>query len=393
MIHKLYYNWKDIPKALKFAFSVKKIWTQFIGLLIGTIGYSVFAYIGLIVSGEDFTSIWHQWHFIPLPAGEPFTFWGRIILYIGILFFVVINLFYGTAVTKITFEQLKGHEFYDVREAVSFAFKKGKPVIFSPLTLLFIMLLIVVGGIILGLIAKIIYLGQIVLIISAIPAFFAAFFLIYLFFALIVSLLLSAAIVSSQDNDTFDTLFEVFSSLNDQNWRIVLYEAILAISGAIGTFIYVWVIGRSIWIAETILSWKFLLGHRYIDIENGALYYFTTSPYLEHFRNWLHAMKVEAILNVPSMMPVLHIRNQIVAFIFGILLYLIVFATIAFPLVIYWTGNLLIYLNIAKKKDDIEYIKEDKEEEETNIEVKEESEEKSDTEEKEKEEGEQENQE
>ena len=35
MLVKLHFNWKDVPRALRFGFSLKKIWVQFLGLLIG----------------------------------------------------------------------------------------------------------------------------------------------------------------------------------------------------------------------------------------------------------------------------------------------------------------------------------------------------------------------
>ena len=67
---KLHYNFKDVFRAARFGFSAKKMWIQFLGLLIGVVGYLILAYIAFLVATEySFIDTWNQFKFIPLPFG------------------------------------------------------------------------------------------------------------------------------------------------------------------------------------------------------------------------------------------------------------------------------------------------------------------------------------
>jgi len=360
---KLHFNWKDVPRALRFGFSLKKIWVQFLGLLIGTIGYSIFAYLALLASGLSFKEIWNFWKFVPVPVGEPMNVGGIILFILGIIFFIVLNFFFGVAVSKITYEQLKGDDFYEVKEALKFAFKKGKAVIIAPISLIILAVFIIVGGIIVGLLGKIPWFGELVILLSSIPAFFASLFLIYIFFAFILSLFISAAVVATTESDTFDTLFEVFSTLNDENWRFIGYEALLGVVNFIGTSVFIWAIGRAIWIMHRIWAASWLMGDKYVAVEKGALYYMTYSPLFYKIEGWLDFLKVGGILSPVNVLPQMSIPQHILAFVLGILLYFVVFIAIAFPLVVFWVGNTLAYIVLVKKKDDIDLLAQEEKEE------------------------------
>ena len=361
---KLHYNYKDVFRAARLGFSAKKIWVQFLGLLIGTAVYSIFTYLGLILSGYTIKEVWTKYHYIPLPFGESFTVYGWIFLGIGLFLFVVINLIFGVAVSKITYEQLKGDDFYEVKKALRFAFKDGKAVYLAPIVLIILVALILLGGVIIGLLGKIPWFGELVLLLLSVPSIFACTFIIYLFFAFVVAMYLSAAIVATTASDTFDTLFEVFSTLNDQNWRFIGYEALLYGVKFIAFSIFAWAVGRALWIIHTVLGASWLMGPKYLAIEKGALHYFTYSPALYFLDPYLSFLKLSAILEVPPDMPAMPLPSAILAFLFGILFYLIVFTVLAFWGAMHWAGNTLIFITLEKKKDDIDLLEITEEEEE-----------------------------
>lgn len=359
---KLFYNIKDVFLSARLGFSIKKMWVTFLGLLLGTIVYAIFAYVSLLLSGFTLSEIWGVYHFVPIPYGESLTLAGRIILYIGIAFFVIINLFFGVATSKITFEQLKGDEFYEVKKALKFAFKEGGAVVLAPITLILIAISIIIAGIILGLLGKIPWFGELVLLLLAIPAFFGVLFLVYLFFSFILSLYISAPAVATTKADTFDTIFEVFSTLNEQNWRFIVYEVLLYIIKAVVVGIFAWAVGRALYIAHLVLGAPWLMGAKYTNIEQAALSYFTSSPLLDKLAGVLMFLKVDALLSVPST-PHLTIPSAILGFIFGIFLYLIIFLVLSYWLSTHWVGNTIIFTVLLKKKDDIDLLKEEEEEE------------------------------
>lgn len=365
MWHKPTYSFKDIPRAMKLGFSAKKIWVGMLGVMLSTVFYSVFTYLALITSGSYFNEIWRIWHFIPIPIGETYNTLGYILLIFGIALAIIILLYTQLAISKITFEQLKGNEFYEINAALSYAIKKGSPLIFSPFTILFIIILFIIGGIILGVIAKIPILGKIIFVLMAPFSFFASMFIIYLFFGIIVTLFFAPSVLSSQDADTFDVLFESFSILNEQVHRFILYEIILAISALLSSSIFIWVEGRAIWIMEKVFTLNIALGERFHDIEKIALYYFPQSPLFSKFEWLLSSLKVESIIyNVPE---IANVSKEIyfTGVFFAAFLYILFFMTLSYFYSVVSSGHLLSYLAIAKHKDGIEYLKS----EEDNIKV------------------------
>jgi len=50
---KLNFNYKDIFRAGRLGFSAKKIWTGFVGLLLGLILFNLLAYAAFLVTPED----------------------------------------------------------------------------------------------------------------------------------------------------------------------------------------------------------------------------------------------------------------------------------------------------------------------------------------------------
>jgi hypothetical protein len=358
----LSFSFRDVWNGVKYSFSFKKLWTQLQGLLLGVFIYSVFAYIALLVSGLSLGEIWYYWKFVPIPVGEGLSILGKILIAIGIFAFVLLNYVYAVAVAKITIEQLRGDEFYEVKDAVKFAWKKGWPVITTPLSITFVIVFILVGGIILGLLGKIPYAGEIIILISVIPAIVMCFFLVYLFIALLFSLILPPSVVASSESDTFDTLFEVFSTLNEQPFRFVLYQFYTWILALFTSSLFAWALGRAVWIMDRVWGASWLMGAKFKAVEETALYFFTSSPVFSSFYPYFRFLGVGAILNVPASLPPAGGLATFVGFFFGIGLYLMVFLVIAQVINSLNVGTLISYLVIVKKKDELDLLETKKEE-------------------------------
>lgn len=353
----MHFNYKDVPRAARFGFSAKKIWVQFLGFLVGTIVYDIFAYVGLLLSGFSLSEIWKEYHYLPIPLGESLTFGGETLVIIGAILFGVILLFFGVAISKITYEQLKGDEFYEVSKALRFSLREGKAAVSSIITLIIVAIFVLIGGIIIGLLGKIPWFGELVLLLMSVPIFFAALFLVYLFFSFIFAYYLAASIVATTKSDTFDSLFEIFSTVNEENWRFVAYELLLYGTKIVAFAIFVWSIGRGLWIIHNVLASPWLMGAKFANIEQAALSYFPVITPLYNIEPVLRALGVGAILNIPYSLPSLTIPQQILGFIFGIFFYFIVFFALSYWGTMHWSGNTLIFTVLAKKKDDIDLLK------------------------------------
>ncbi len=355
MAVKMHFNYKDVPRAARFAFSAKKIYVQFLGLLLGTIVYSMLAYIGFLTSGYSITEVWNNFHYIPIPLGEPLTFWGLFFVYLGLALFVIIQLLFGVAIAKITYEQLKGDEFYEIKRALKFAFGEGRSAIFTPITIILVIIFILIGGVILGLIGKIPWLGELVLLLMSVPVIFTAVFIVYLLFALALSYFLVVPIVAVTNSDTFDALFELFSTLNDQNWRFIGYEVFLYIIKPIAFGVFAWSIAKGLRIVHWVLSAHWLMGDKFVKIEKAAVSYLPSHPILYSFEPVLRLIGASPLL-YPQHVSHLTIPESILGFLFGILLYFIIFVALSYWGVMHWAGNTLIFVVLAKKKDDIDYL-------------------------------------
>lgn len=238
MLRKLYFDFRDVLKAPRLGFSAKKIWVQFSGLVLGLGGYAVLAYASLMVAGASFAEIWFNYGALPIPlsvgiGGEvanhfldlPWYSW--LILAVGALWAFVIALLAGTATAKLTFEQLRGNDFYSKKEAWRFARKNASAVILSPLGLTILAAGLVFGGLLIGWFASW----------GAVSAWITTFFFpviiavtifaLYLLVIIIVGVFITPAVVATTKNDTFETIFELFSTTASQPWRLVIYQFLL----------------------------------------------------------------------------------------------------------------------------------------------------------------------
>ena len=133
----------------------------------------------------------------------------------------------GTATAKLTYEQLRGNDFYSKKEAWRFARKNAAAVILSPVGLDILAAGLVFGGLVIGWFAS---WGAVSAWITT--AFFpviigVTIFTLYLAVIIVVGVVIAPAVVATTKNDTFETIFELFSTVAAQPWRLFIYEFLL----------------------------------------------------------------------------------------------------------------------------------------------------------------------
>jgi hypothetical protein len=240
MLRKLYFDFRDVLRAPRLGFSAKKIWVQFTGLVIGLGGYAVLAYVSLLVAGASFAEIWFNYGALPIPlvfgpvgevanyfVGVPWYTW--LIWGVGVLWALILALLAGTATAKLTYEQLRGNDFFSKREAWRFARKNAAAVILSPVGLAILAAGLVFGGLVIGWFAS---WGAVSAWITA--ALFPVIigvtvFTLYLAVIILVGVVIAPAVVATTKNDTFETIFELFSTVAAQPWRLFIYEFLLCL--------------------------------------------------------------------------------------------------------------------------------------------------------------------
>lgn len=363
----LHFNYKDVFRACRLGFSAKKMWVQFVGYFVALIGYTIFTYVAYIVARSSITQVWSDFRLFPLPLTFPWYSW--LIWAVGLLFVLIVILLAGTTVSKITYEQLRGDEFYEIKEAWKFALKSGRAVIFSPLLLVLFVAFLIVCGLILSLLGAIPYFGELFVGIMAIPAFAVSLFIVYLGIVFLFNLLIGPAVVGTTKSDTFDTLFEVFSCVNEQPWRLITYSVILGFLAQLGTYLLGLASFGAVRVGSTVL--RVFMGGKLDDILLNAF-----SCVRINFPDWYPGImqtictKVLKLVGMgqtlePSVYVPLGWAKDIASLLLGITFYIVILFVLSYGGAIWFAGNTVIYTVLVKKKDDknLLEVKEEREEE------------------------------
>lgn len=329
----------------------------FVGFLIAYIGYGILAYLAFIVAGIEIGEIWESFRFVPIyPIDLPWYSW--IVWIVGAFWWICVALLTGVAVSKITYEQLKGDDFYEIKEAFKFAFKSGKSAIFAPVVLILFMVTLIIMGVILALITWIPFFGQLFFAVMAIPAFAVCMFILYLVIVTIVCLIIGPAIVGETANDTFDTLFESFSVINDQPWRFIVYELLLLAIVTLGVGILGFFSAKAIFLGQDVI------GLFHVDKLDNLL---MNAAYYVKLTLWpccpgsIHNFVIDyldSIGMIHLLYPLQYVSayeswaGAISSFVLGIIYYFIVLFVLSYGGAIFWSGNTLIFTILVKKKDD-----------------------------------------
>ena len=356
------YSFAQVVRAPRIAFSAKKIWIAFLGLLVGVIVYSVLTYVAYSILPEwTVKEVWRTYRYIPVPVPGvthfpwySWTIWG-----IGVALFVFIQMLSISAISKVTYEELRGNEFYEVMDALRYALKKAKANILAPITLAIFIGVFILIGCLLGLFGKIPYVGPIVIGLLFIFIALAALFVIYLIIVFFVSFLLSPSIAAGVEKDVFDVLFENFSTLNEQTWRLVLWEIFIAFCVFAGVWIFGWLTKKGLLLANWVLS---VWGHSWWkSVWNNGLWYLSPVPPI----TWVEALTARiapTLIHGPEWVPV-NWAQLVSSFCVGLALYFIMFMVLGYGIATWAAGQSLIYAVLVKYKDDRDLLKEIEEEE------------------------------
>ena len=104
-MNNLYFDCRDLLKAVRLGWSGKKMALSFCGLIIGYLGYAILSYVALLSGGQAFGEIWRTYGLYPWISGAGFPWYTWVIYIAGILFAIVVLFRYATAVAKITYRQ------------------------------------------------------------------------------------------------------------------------------------------------------------------------------------------------------------------------------------------------------------------------------------------------
>ncbi len=249
MASKFYFDFRDIFRAGRLGFSGKKMMMHFLGLILGYVIYEALTYLSLIGSGIT-GEFWQKYGLRPvffmagkITTGLPLA--TIILMAVGAFIWLIIYYLFSTAVAKVAMEGLRGDEFYSMKDALKFAAKRWKSIYITMLALIGIFIFCLFWPSLVGLLDLIPgveqaaeHFGAPLTTLLTIPVYFIGLFLVLIVVAFVFGLLLIPSIVAATGEDTFETVYQLFSTIWNQPWRLVIYDSILTFVCALGSAIF-----------------------------------------------------------------------------------------------------------------------------------------------------------
>jgi hypothetical protein len=357
---RLHFDFRDIFLASRLALSGKTIMAQFIGLGVGYLLWLIFTYLAWLLSGLGLSQTWGLYGLFPI---LDFSFSGTpawICFIVGNLLFLFCWFISSTAVAQIGFRDLLGDPFYPLTHGYRFAFKSLPTLIFAPGLILFFIVLILLFGVILGLVGKIASVGEVVFsLVYLLPVFPVALALAYIIFNFSISLFFTPAVVATTRSDIFDTIIELFTAVWRQPWRLVVYNGLLYAVAKLVAFVFAYFCFRAGQFVH--LSCGLLMGEKLERITATALNYLPReSAIFSYFTNLSPRIRFGFHLPESFHWGSLSGPENVAAFLLGLSFIVIFFFVISYFLATFSVGQLLIYLNLVKRKDDKNLLEEEK---------------------------------
>lgn len=373
----LCFDIRDIFRTPRLALSGKKIWVQMVGLSIGWAFYMILTYLALMLNGQSITEIWNAWHFFPclFMTKLPVAWYAWLISIIGIGVWVILFLLSSLAVSRITYKQLKGDEFFSSGDSLKFVKKHSTAVIMGPCSIILIILFFIICAIIAAWISKWPVLDIIFLGLPYLLYFVVSTFVIYSAIVFVISFILTPAIVGTAEEDTMETVFQSYSTLWSQPWRLAIYEFLIIGLSVVATFIYGYALILGYKFFNFVFSASWLMGgklSRIIEQASSYLYGVNSvlTPYISKFFHTSSAASLGIVKPLE-----LTVTDTITVVLICIALFIIAGTVVAYLFSNLSVGHSLIYTILRKKKDD-ENLIERKDEDQLAEEEKEKKEEK-----------------
>lgn len=346
----MYFDYRDIFRAVRLGLSPKKIWAFFCGLSAAFILYGIFGYLSHIVSGRSLSDVWIMFGLVPAMPWPGSGAFSWVLWSIGIVGALLIYMLTAAIVSRLATEQLKGNEFYEVREAIGFLKSSWKSIFGGPAVVAVFAVFILFCGVLIGWWGRIPALGELTVSILSLPIYLVCLFLAFLFVSFIIGLFYSPVISGATKGDAFDNLFEVFSSITAQPWRLVLYTGLVKALSLTAFIIFAWFSISGLGMVYQVLSWA--MGGKFVDIAVAAFNQYTPPLATNYLMSLgIGSPALAGIASFAAANPSLNWLGQLSAFIMGMSLNIIRLLVLAYFFSVFVTGQTIIYGIIVMKRD------------------------------------------
>ena len=367
---KLYFDVRDIFRAPRLALSGKKVIIFMQANLVGYAVYWVLNYLGAAVHGMAFSDTWAAYGLYPcLLSLDSLSGIACLLYWMGAAFWFYAISLGATAVSRVTYKQLKGDEFYSGGDAWSYVKKHWHPVVFSSISLALILAFLFFLAAIFALLGKIPYVGEFLFVLPYFLYFFGSVFTIYTGIVFLVALVYTPAIVGTYEEDTMGTVWHNFSITWGQPWRIILYHTALVPVLVLGAYLFshAWISGYGL--INAVFSHEWLMGSKLLNVVGWATQAVHPGALCSLLGNicsicsacYAGCASCGSLLTSSGV--ALSGTEQVAAVILAVFLFLLIVSAVSYTMAVLSVGETLMFI-IFKKRSDDDNLLERKDEEE-----------------------------
>jgi len=348
--YKLHFDFRDIFLAPRLALSGKKICIFLKYNIRAYIVFLILNYCGLLLSGQLLRDIWSTQGLYPIIYNMNPSWFAICLFWIGVFYWIESIFFASTAVSRITYKQIKGDEFYSIKHSKSFINKHWHAIVFSPIAIILILLFFFTLASIFALIGKIPFLGELFFSITYLIYFFGSLFTIFTILVLIISIIYHASIIGVLEEDTMGTVFNSYSITWSQPWRVFVYHLILIPLAYLGIQFFTWSIYGSFKLMNLVFGHELLMGNKLDKIIGTAASYVWPKDISIYLNGDNYSLFYNFFVPTSQSSP-LNGVECLATIIVGIFLLIITFSILSYYFAIFSVGETLM-LSIFKQKTD-----------------------------------------
>jgi hypothetical protein len=347
----LQFDVRDVFRAGKLGWNGKRMTVLLLGLVIAYVVYTVFTYLALIVAGRPFVSAWRTYDLYPYLAPDMGGIASWILYGIGLLAAVMIYWLAATQACRIAYQELKGDDFYSLGDAWAFMKRRWCSAVFAPISVAAIFVFLVICGLIVALVGRIPYVGELIFAVLLFPVFLGALLAVFVALVCLLSLFLTPAVVGTTGDDTLETVIQLFSTAWSQPWRLIGYmallEGIVSATTALLATLVLWAYTLLFAVA------RFAMGPKLDDVAGVALTFLPDRfPGLDWLLKALDLFPLAGLLPAARGLAGLDGTVQIAGVLAGVGLWISLFFVASYAYAVYNAGLALIYLELRMRKDD-----------------------------------------
>jgi hypothetical protein len=170
----------------------------------------------------------------------------------------------------INFEEMRGDYFYSATDAIKFAVSRLPTLLLGYISLGAFIGFICLLGLLVGLIGRIPFIGEIAIsVFYLVPIFLTLALTVFIIFVSIVGIILLPIIIGSQrEKEVFDSLLQLFSVIIKEPVRFIWYFAITCVLAKASSFVMAYLFYRTLQFSRRLLS--FSGGERINDMFTDA---------------------------------------------------------------------------------------------------------------------------